>query len=223
MRSPVIPWNATGPLTIGGVVQLNGTANNYFTGAISDARVFQKALDPDDVTQLYNSGPGVGPQARPGALSAGNATATLDQTVRSTPNLRTVVLALGTNDILDGANVTSIEQKLTSLMSCLSPTGLKCLRRADGSLVHVVLTTVPPLGLAAGDQREKNRQQLNADLVARFNDRHHPERRLLRQARADARRRGQHVPAGRSALRPGPTPVPDRRAVVAPAGRHGDA
>ncbi|ADJ49064.1 SGNH hydrolase containing a LamG-like domain [Amycolatopsis mediterranei S699] len=170
VRSPVVPWNATGPLTIGGVVQLNGSANNYFTGAISDARVFQKALDPDDVAQLYNSGPGVGPQARPGGLSAGNATATLDQTVRSTPNLRTVVLALGTNDILDGANVTSIEQKLTSLMSCLSPTGLKCLRRADGSLVHVVLTTVPPLGLAASDQREKNRQQLNADLVARFND-----------------------------------------------------
>jgi hypothetical protein len=164
------PWNATGPLAIGGVKHIDGSANNYFNGSISDVQVFQKALDPDDVSLLFNGGAGVGPQAKPGGLSVGNATATLDQTVRSTPNLRTVIVAVGANDILGGANVTSIEQKLTSLMSCLAPSGLKCLRRTDGSLAHVVLTTVPPLGLAASDQREKTRQQLNADLVARFNN-----------------------------------------------------
>jgi hypothetical protein len=37
------------------------------------------------------------------------------------PNLRTVVVALGTSDILTGANVMSIEQKLTAVLGFTDP------------------------------------------------------------------------------------------------------
>ena len=132
-------------------------------------KVFQKALAPDDVTMLVNSGPPLGPQPRPGALSADNAVGTLDQTVRSAPNLRSVVVALGTNDILNGTAVTTIEQKLTALLGFTSPGGLKNTQRADGTgSIRVVLTTVRPLGLDPGDRREANRQQLNNDILQFF-------------------------------------------------------
>lgn len=164
-----IPWNASGPLAIGGIKLSGGGSGGGFTGSIAETKVFQKALAPEDVTMLVNGGPPLGPQPRSGALSTGNAVGTLDQTVRSAPNLRSVVVALGTNDILAGTTVTTIEQELTALLGFTGPGGLKNTQRADGTgSVRVILTTVPPLGLAPGDRREANREQLNNDILQFF-------------------------------------------------------
>ena len=99
---------------------------------------------------------------------AGCAYLTLNQTVLNEPNLRTVVLALGTNDILAGTTPTAIEQTLTSLMSPTTAYGLGRSSRNDGSAIRSILTTVPPLGLDPNDQREKNRQALNADILVNY-------------------------------------------------------
>lgn len=40
--------------------------------------------------------------------------------------------------------------------------------RQDGTALHVVLTTIPPLGLAASDPREVQRRQLNADMLVNY-------------------------------------------------------
>jgi hypothetical protein len=49
--------------------------------------------------------------------------------------------------------------------------GLKNTRRLpNGDFVHVIVTTIPPLGLSPSDSREKNRAQVNAAIMARFNN-----------------------------------------------------
>jgi hypothetical protein len=47
---------------------------------------------------------------------------------------------------------------------------IKNSRRTDGTLIHVIATTVPPLGLADNDPREQQRRQLNAHLLTHYGD-----------------------------------------------------
>lgn len=94
--------------------------------------------------------------------------AALDRSVFDEPNLRTVIVALGAQDILQGVDPTTIEGNLTALMSDLNAYCMKNYQRPDGSFVHIVLATVPPLGLAPTDQREINRQQLNTAIRTSF-------------------------------------------------------
>ena len=53
-------------------------------------------------------------------------------------------------------------------MSSINAFCIKNYRRTDGSFIHIVLGTVPPLGLDPTDQREINRQQLNTDIRNNF-------------------------------------------------------
>ncbi|MEU6156529.1 hypothetical protein ABZ816_41850 [Actinosynnema sp. NPDC047251] len=59
---------------------------------------------------------------------------------------------------------------LTRLISTERANGLKRHNRTDGSRVHVILTTIPPLGLAANDPRETHRRNLNQALLANSTD-----------------------------------------------------
>jgi hypothetical protein len=92
----------------------------------------------------------------------------LNETLGGEPNLRTVIVDIGANDVLNDEPTSLIEQNLTAIMSTTRALGIKNLFRSDGSLVHVVMTTIPPLGLIAGDPREPIREQLNADILANY-------------------------------------------------------
>lgn len=95
--------------------------------------------------------------------------APLNQSILDEPNLRTVIVSLGAQDILQNLSPTTIEQNLAALMAGVgNGYGIKNHRRTDGSPVHVIITTIPPLGLSPTDQRELNRQQLNADILASY-------------------------------------------------------
>jgi hypothetical protein len=95
---------------------------------------------------------------------------TVDRTVLNQPNLRTVIVALGRNDLQAGATSATIRQDLTTLIHSTSPTGIRNTRRADGTRVHVILTTVAPLDLDETNPIEQQRRQLNADILTNFQD-----------------------------------------------------
>ncbi|GAA0644297.1 hypothetical protein GCM10010174_79120 [Kutzneria viridogrisea] len=164
-------WKATGPVTIGAIAYGNGTTTDYFNGSISDVRVYQQALTDTDVALLTGSALITGPQPGLKAPATTSATTTLNKTIGSEPNLRTVIVSLGTNDILTGTNADTIGQNLTTMIKANGPNGIKRTYRADGSgPVHVILATVPPLGLDANDKREQQRQLLNTNIRTFFKD-----------------------------------------------------
>lgn len=103
------------------------------------------------------------PPSGAGAATARNTWWTLDRSV-SQPNLRTVVISLGANDVLAGRSKAQIIDDVRALVHPANAGSLRNIRRADGSLVHVILATVAPLGLAADDPRELVRQDVNAAL-----------------------------------------------------------
>jgi hypothetical protein len=93
---------------------------------------------------------------------AGETGAPLNQTILDEPNLRTVLVTLGADDILQNIDPATIEQNLTNLINGPSAAySIRHYQRTDGTQIHVILATVPPLGLATTDQREINRQTLN--------------------------------------------------------------
>ncbi|HEY9473361.1 MAG TPA: GDSL-type esterase/lipase family protein [Mycobacteriales bacterium] len=95
--------------------------------------------------------------------------AAFNQSILGEPNIRTVIVALGAQDILQNVAPADTEQNLTALMkSITSAYCIKNFQRADGSAIHIVLATVPPLGLAPTDQRELNRQELNSAIRNNF-------------------------------------------------------
>jgi hypothetical protein len=103
-------------------------------------------------------------------LAATRAPDLLQRTTAGVPNLRTVIVSLGANDILAGRSATAIQQDLRALLKTENANGLRRLSRSDGSPIRLILTTVPPLGLDANDQREKERQLLNAVIRLSFGD-----------------------------------------------------
>lgn len=165
------PIASTGPLAIGRG-KSGGAPAALLNGAISDVRVYERAANGWDAKILVNGGPASGPQPGLGAPTATDANRYLDPTVLNQPRLRTVIIALGTNDILAGRSASSIETELTELMheQPTSYTGVRNGRRADGTRIHVIVTTVPPLGLTDNDPREQQRRQLNADILAHYID-----------------------------------------------------
>jgi hypothetical protein len=162
---------ATGPFTIGRG-KAAGASSAFFTGAISDVRAYERAGNGWDAVILYRGGPGTGPQPGLGAPTATDADNYLDRTVLGQPRLRTVVVALGANDILAGRDAASIRRELSDLMATFptSATGIANSRRPDNAPVHVILTTVPALGLADTDPREQVRRDLNADILTHHAD-----------------------------------------------------
>ncbi|MCR3747261.1 hypothetical protein [Lentzea californiensis] len=111
-----------------------------------------------------------GPYISTGAMTAANAVAAMETSAKTAPNLRTVLMAVGGADILAGKSAATVQQDLSNALKASSPTGVKRTVRPDGSPVHVILTTVPPLGLDANDPREAQRRQLNNLIVNNFTD-----------------------------------------------------
>ena len=158
------PWKATSKLSIGAVAPGQTAAGDWFNGSISDVRVYQQALTGADAGVLAHGDAPTGPVGGVGAASARNAAATLTQTVEAEPNLRTVVVSLGANDILAGDSAATVEASLTKLIKATSADGIKMINRSDGTAVHVIITTIAPLGLGPNDPREQQRQLLNSDI-----------------------------------------------------------
>ncbi|MEU4807186.1 LamG-like jellyroll fold domain-containing protein [Actinosynnema sp. NPDC023587] len=153
---------SNGPLTIGRGKHA-GTYMHNFSGSVADVRVHQRTLSPADVQHTYRT-TGVGTHI--GALTAANATNELHRTALAAPNVRTVIVAAGATDILNGATDTEVHTSLTRLIKEDNPGALKRHARSNGDVIHVILTTIPPLGLAADDPREIHRRNLNHALLA---------------------------------------------------------
>ncbi len=100
---------------------------------------------------------------------AGETGTPLNQTILDEPNLRTVLITLGADDILQNVDPSTIEQNLTNLIDVSATAyGIRNYQRTDGTQILVILATVPPLGLATTDQRETNRLTLNNHIRSNF-------------------------------------------------------
>jgi hypothetical protein len=157
----VTPFAANGTLTIGRGRHA-GSYIDYFNGAIADIRIHQRTLSPADVHHAHRTN-GRGPDT--GAPTAAHATTDLHRTALAAPNVRTILVAAGATDILNGATATETLDNLTLLVKEDNPSALKRHQRSNGDVVHVILTTVPPLGLAPTDPRETQRRNLNQALL----------------------------------------------------------
>lgn len=89
-----------------------------------------------------------------------------NQTTLAEPRLRTVIVTLGAQDILNGTDPQTLRAKLIQLISDIN--GFNRYKRPKGDTIHIVLSTIPPLGLDPNDTKEKNRQLLNADITDNF-------------------------------------------------------
>jgi hypothetical protein len=160
------PFDTNGPFTVGAMKLANGAVSNYWPGSIANVRAYREVASADDVAAMYRDLTATGL----GAPSATSAPHTIDRTVLCQPNVRTVIVSLGVSDLLAGHGKDQILRDLTAISHPASATGLGNYRRSDGTPVHVILTTVPALGLAADDTREQTRVQLNAALLADYTD-----------------------------------------------------
>ncbi|MEU4742212.1 SGNH hydrolase [Actinosynnema sp. NPDC023658] len=164
--SDVAPFAANGAFAIGRARHANvNTA--FLNGSIADVRVQQWLITQNDLVFAYNQRDFAAyPDA--GSVGAGNVRSDLHRTALASPNTRTVLIAAGANSILRGADATDVIGGLTALIRADSPDGIKRQQRPDGTAIHVILTTVPPLGLDANDPREAQRRQLNQDILTRL-------------------------------------------------------
>jgi hypothetical protein len=159
------PWPSAGPLAIGRG-KANGGPTVFLNGAVSDVRTYQRPINEYDVFVLQHGSPVPGDQPGIGATRASSpADDTLNRTVLNQPNLRTVIVALGSNELLGDFSAEVIRIYLRGTLL-----DIRTNRRTDGTPVHVIAVTVPPLGLADTDPREQQRQQFNADLIANYTD-----------------------------------------------------
>ncbi|MTD53847.1 hypothetical protein [Amycolatopsis pithecellobii] len=73
-------------------------------------------------------------------------------------------------NILNNTSKTLIETNLTNTMKTATPGGYARHRafRPDGTPQHVILTTIPPLGLSTTDPRETLRTALDNDIRANY-------------------------------------------------------
>lgn len=95
----------------------------------------------------------------------------LDRTVLNQPNLRTVIVTLGYEELYTGGSSEDVAAGLRNLMSSTSPFGLHNYRRTDGSLVNVILMTVPPLTIDdPHPEQDAERQELNNYIRANYSD-----------------------------------------------------
>ncbi|GAA3013434.1 hypothetical protein GCM10010483_67890 [Actinokineospora diospyrosa] len=162
--------DGAGPFVIGAGKSAGGTVSGYFNGSISEVRVFQSAAVANDVSVLYRGNAVTGQRAGVNAPSLVDAATTLSRNVYDQPNLRTVVVALGANDVLAGRSKTDILAGFRQVMHQANAGALRNTRRSDGDLTHVIVSTIPALGLAANDPREIVRQQVNNDLLFNYTD-----------------------------------------------------
>jgi len=91
-----------------------------------------------------------------------------NSTVLDEPNLRTVLITLGANDLFGGAAPGTIENNLKTLISAITPYGITNYSNPDGSgPVHVYVATVPAFAACVG-ACDSNRNALNAYLSSNY-------------------------------------------------------
>ncbi len=160
-------WTAPGALTVG--AGLSGGSQSYFLdGNVSDVRAYNRVLWGYNVSSIYTD-TGIGSvtaaAVAAGSYVAGGGTSgLLDYAAytASEPNLRDVIVSLGANDILQGESPETVATDLSNIVTAIQ--GWTDYNNG-GSAVGVFLTTIPPLDMAAGDQRELNREALNCWLT----------------------------------------------------------
>jgi hypothetical protein len=159
-------WTASGALTVGSGM-VGGGQSDYLAGHVSDVRYYNRVMWPFNVSQVYND-TGMSSISAAGLASA----MTSDQAnygssgwldyqayAAGEPNLRDVIISLGANDILQDASATTIENNLQASVASLQA---RFLTQSPSIPVNVFVTTIPPLGLPASDQRETTRQMVNS-------------------------------------------------------------
>jgi hypothetical protein len=86
------------------------------------------------------------------------------------PNLRTVIVALGRNDLYFGEDATSVKNELIELIHSITATGIRNFKRTDGTPLHIIILTVPPMNLDPSDPGEQARRALNTDIINNYSD-----------------------------------------------------
>ncbi|MEV4318086.1 LamG-like jellyroll fold domain-containing protein [Actinocrispum sp. NPDC049592] len=163
-------FDTAGPMGVGGVKVIGGAVRNQFNGSISDVRVFRFAANAEDIALMYKGDAVTTPGFGSGAPTTLLGARTVDRTVTGQPNLRTAIVALGADDVLSGKSKDEILQGIRTLAHPAGATGLRNYRRADGTVIHVILSTIPALGLGSGDAREAVRKQVNDFLKSGYVD-----------------------------------------------------
>jgi hypothetical protein len=160
-------WNATGDLTVGAGVY-DGVESYFLDGNISDVRAYNRVLWGYNVNSIYhdtgNSSVTAASVAAGSYVAGAGNSGLLDYAsyAESEPNLRDVIVSLGTNDLLQGASPETVAANLSDIVTAIE--GWTDYNNSD-SPVGVFLTTIPPVNLSATDQRELNREALNCWLT----------------------------------------------------------
>jgi hypothetical protein len=155
----VTGWNATKAFTIGRA-QIGGAPADFFPGLVTDVRVWKSVLSNTGVSEVYHDN-------GTSTLATANALAAFDRTAGAEPNLRDVIVSVGSTDILKGgptqqAIETTVEDNLTGLIVELKQ---RQLNNGSNLAIGVFVTTIAPLGLSSTDPREKAREDINTWIV----------------------------------------------------------
>ncbi len=148
-------WSATGGLTVGRGYY-NSAQAYFFPGLVSDVRAYNdQILWAYNVSEIYND-------TGMSAITTSNALTAFEDYAAVEPNLRDVIISLGTNDVLEGQSATVIEHNLQALISDIQG---RYVNDESGTPVQVLITTIPPLGLSASGAREVVREAVNSWLT----------------------------------------------------------
>jgi len=168
------PFNASGPLAIGGGKLAGGgmLVGNYFKGSISNVWAFNRTVTADEAHRLAKDSP---TQLTPPTTT--DALDELNRTAYNSPRLQSVIVAVGTNDLLedsrtDAAAIKDDLRKRLINLALTAPSSITNRTAPNGALVRMHLTTIPPLGLPATDPREQARRALNDDIRLNYSDYH---------------------------------------------------
>jgi hypothetical protein len=94
-----------------------------------------------------------------GTVTAASAVTWLRNYVTAEPNLRDVIVSAGAGDVVAGQSAATIESNLRALVDAAEAYIVD--NASDPPSVQVILTTIPPLNLAATDSREAIRRAVN--------------------------------------------------------------
>ena len=143
-------WQPTGSFTVGRDLD-NGVEGDFFPGEITDVRAYNRVMWAYNISEIYDDN-------GQSSLTTANAAAAFEDYAAVEPNLRDVIVSLGSNDVLEGQSAAAIESNLRILVADFQG---RIINNAGGAGVQVLLTTIPPLNLASGDPREAVRKAVN--------------------------------------------------------------
>ena len=94
-----------------------------------------------------------------GTVTTASALSWLRNYVSAEPNPRDVIVSVGAGDVLAGDSLATIKTNISALVSAIRAYFVD--NDPSTPSVQVILTTIPPLGLATTDARESVREQVN--------------------------------------------------------------